>query len=137
MTHNTVVIVGGGIGGLVAARRLRRKLDASDHVIVCEPSPVSHLGPSLLWVMTGARRPERIATDLRLQRRRGIEVLEAQTLELDPGSRVVKTTDGAVHYDRAIVAVGAELAPEALPGFAESAHNVYSLEGARSAGAAL
>lgn len=47
------------------------------------------------------------------------------------------TSDGALAYDRLVIALGAELAPELLPGFAEAAHDVYTLDGAAAAGALL
>lgn len=133
MSPRSVVVIGGGLGGVVAARRLRRRLDPADRVVMVERSPTQFFQPSLLWVMTGARRPERITSDARQQRRRGIEVVEAEALGLDLDGRTVKTTDGALQYDRAVLAVGAELAPEALAGFADAAHNLYSVEGAMSA----
>jgi sulfide:quinone oxidoreductase len=42
-----------------------------------------------------------------------------------------------VEFDRMVLALGAELAPEGMPGFAETANNVYTLEGAEAAGRAL
>ena len=87
MTNRTVVVLGGGTGGLVAARRLRRSLDATDRVVLVDRSATYRFAPSLLWVLTGARRPEQISTDRRRLRRSGIEVLEAEVLEIDPAHR--------------------------------------------------
>ncbi len=137
MADRTVVVLGGGTGGLVAARRLRRLLDPTDRVVVVDRSPTYRFAPSFLWVMTGARRPEQTSADRRRLRRAGVEVLQADALEIDPAGRRVKTSQGEVAFDRLVVALGAELAPDALAGFAEAAHNVYTLEGATAAGAAL
>lgn len=137
MANRTVVILGGGTGGLVAARRLRRSLDATDRVVLVDRSPTYRFAPSFLWVMTGARRPEQISTDRRRLRRAGIEVLEAEVLEIDPARRTVTTSEAELSFDRLVIALGAELAPEAMPGFADAAHNIYTLEGATSAAAAL
>ena len=38
MTNRTVVVLGGGTGGLVAARCLRRSLDATDRVVLVDRS---------------------------------------------------------------------------------------------------
>ena len=54
----TVLILGGGVGGLVAARRLRAKLPRRDRVIVVERSEQHLFQPSLLWVLTGARQAD-------------------------------------------------------------------------------
>lgn len=137
MADHTVVVLGGGTGGLVAAHRLRRRLDAADRVVVIDRSPTFQFAPSFLWVMTGARRPAQISADRGRLRRAGIEILHADALEIDPAGRRVKTTDAEVSFDRLIIALGAELAPDALDGFADAAHNVYTLDGATAAADAL
>ena len=137
MTDRTVVVLGGGTGGLVAARRLRRRLDPADRVVVIDRSPTFQFAPSFLWVMTGARRPEQLSADRGRLRRAGIEMLHTEALEIDPTHRQVKTSEGEVRFDRLIIALGAELAPDTLDGFAEGAHNVYTLDGATAAAHAL
>ncbi len=130
MAENTVVVLGGGTGGVVAAHRLRGALGHDDRVVVVEREPLYRFAPSFLWVLTGDRRPEQITTDIRRLRRRGIEVVEAEALSIETGARRVETSAGPVSYDRLVVALGAELAPELLPGFSETALNVYTVEGA-------
>jgi sulfide:quinone oxidoreductase len=137
MADRTVVVLGGGTGGVVVARRLRRLLNPTDRVVVVERNPTYRYAPSFLWVMTGARRPEQVTADLRRLRRRGIEFLQADVLDIDPAQRRVKTSEAELAYDRLVVSLGAELAPDALAGFSEGAHNVYTLEGALHAGTAL
>jgi sulfide:quinone oxidoreductase len=137
MADRTVVILGGGTGGLVAARRLRRLLDPGDRVVLIDRSPTYRYAPSFLWVMTGARRPEQITRDLRTLRRRGIEVVIADIRAIDTANRSVETSSGAIDYDRLVISLGADLAPEALPGFADSAHNLYTIDGAVGARDAL
>ncbi len=125
---------------MVAARQLRRRLrwlDWSGRVTLVDRDLTYRFAPSFLWVMTGARRPEQVTADLRGLERRGIDVMQAEVLEIDTDGRTVKTTEASLPYDRLVIALGAELAPEALPGFSEGGHNVYTLEGAAAAGAAL
>jgi len=137
MADRTVVILGAGTAGLVAARRLRRSLGAADRVVLVDRDPTFRFAPSFLWVMTGARRPERISADRRRLRRAGIEMLGAEVLAIDPGQRSVKTSEAKIGFDRLVIALGAELAPDDLPGFGRAAHNLYTLEGAIAARDAL
>ncbi len=137
MAGRTVVVMGGGTGGLVAARELRRRLASSDRVVLIDRSSAYSFAPSFLWVMTGARRPAQVTADLRRLRRKGIEVLTSEVRGIDVDGRRVDTADGAVAYDRLVISLGIELAPEALPGFVPAAHNVYDLPGALAAGRAL
>jgi sulfide:quinone oxidoreductase len=137
MPGNTVVVLGGGTGGIVAAHRLRRELAADDRVVLVERDPVYRFAPSFLWVLTGERRPEQISRDLGCLRRRGIEVVPAEARAIDTDARRIETANGPIAYDRLVVALGAELAPGLLPGFAETALDVYTLDGAVQAGRAL
>src|ERR1035437_4282739 len=103
MADRTVVVLGGGTGGLVAARRLRRLLDSADRVVLIDRSATYRYAPSFLWVMSGARRPEKITRDLRTLRRRGIEVVIGDIEAIDTANRRVQTSSGAVRYDRLVV----------------------------------
>jgi sulfide:quinone oxidoreductase len=133
----TAVVLGGGTGGVVAASGLRRRLAPEDRVVLVEREPIYRFAPSFLWVMSGARRADQISSDVRRLRRRGIEVVEASVQAIDSARREVTTSQGTLAYDGLAVALGAELAPDLLPGFAGGAHNLYTLGGAESAGRAL
>lgn len=130
MSAKTVLILGGGVGGLVAADRLRRALPSEDRVILIEREPQHVFQPSLLWVAVGDRHPDRIQRPLARLMRKGIEVVQATVDGIDPSRRVV--TAGGKEYagDALIVALGAELAPEAIPGLADAGHNLYTMGGA-------
>lgn len=137
MSTHTVLVLGGGTGGITTARALRRRLAATDRVVLVERDPVFRFAPSFLWVMSGSRRASQISADIRGLRRRGIEVVEASVSGIDPQRQRVSTSAGELSYDRLVVALGAELAPEAIPGFDEGADDLYTLAGAESANRAL
>lgn len=125
----TVLILGGGVGGLAAARRLARELPAPHRVVLVDRSSQHTFAASYPWVMMGWRRPAQIRGDLRRLVGPAVQVVTAEVQELDLAQRVVRTSGGDIPFGYLIVAVGADLAPEALPGFA-AAHSVYDLEGA-------
>ena len=60
MASRTVVILGGGIGGIVVANDLRRKLPTEHWVVLVERNAEHAFAPSFLWLMTAERRPEDI-----------------------------------------------------------------------------
>ena len=131
------VVLGGGTGGLVAARELRRRLPA-DHGVVLVDRAAEHVyQPSLLWQMVGERRPSQFTRPLARLRRKGIEFrnTEAQALDLD--NRKVVTAAGDLDYDSLVVSLGAELAPETVRGFDEMALNPFSPAGCGDIHAAL
>jgi sulfide:quinone oxidoreductase len=137
MLGKTVLILGGGVGGLVAADRLRRALPHDHRVILIERERQHLFQPSLLWVAVGDRRPEQIQRPLDRLMPKGIELVHATVEALDLSRRVV--TAGGREYmgDAVIVALGAELAPETIPGLADGGHNLYTLSGASAIQEAL
>jgi sulfide:quinone oxidoreductase len=137
MLGRTVLILGGGVGGLVAADRLRRALPRNHRVILIEREPRHLFQPSLLWVAVGDRRPEEIQRPVERLARRGVEVVQAAVEAIDPSRRLV--TAGGREYtgDALIVALGAELAPETISGLADGGHNAYTLDGASAVLGAL
>ena len=103
-----VVIVGGGFGGLYAARRLGRD-DRIDLTLVDRHN--YHLFQPLLYqVATGALAPGEIAQPLRsiLRKNRNTTVLLGEAIGIDIDRRQVTLSDGGpIDYDTLIVASGA------------------------------
>jgi NADH dehydrogenase len=102
-----VVIIGGGFGGISAARALRRAnvdvtlIDRTNHFI---------FQPLLYQVATAALAPSDITAPIRwiLRSQRNTEVLLAEAREIDIGRRVVRVDDDLreLPYDYLIVAPG-------------------------------
>jgi len=130
MSGKTIVILGGGVGGLVAANELRRLLPREHRIVLVEKNAQHAFAPSFLWLMTGDRPPEQITCDVRQLTRPGIEVVLAEAQGIDLPNRRVTTTAQTLNYDYLIVALGAELAPETIPGLSETAHTFYTFDGA-------
>jgi sulfide:quinone oxidoreductase len=130
MSAKTTVVLGGGVGGLVAANELRRLLSREHRVFLVERNLQHAFAPSFLWLMIGDRQGPEITRDLRTLVRPGVEVMEAEALATKPADHQVETTRGLLHYDYLIVALGAELAPEGIPDLACSSHTFFTLDGA-------
>lgn len=128
----TILILGGGIGGLVAARRLRKQLPKAHRIVLIDRETRFLFQPSLLWLMTGLRSPEKITLPLAALARKGIEVVHGEIERINPESRTVHAGGQSYRGDYLVIALGAVLAPEAVPGLAEAGHNLYSLEGAQN-----
>jgi sulfide:quinone oxidoreductase len=125
-----IVIVGGGVGGLVAAKRLRRALGGGHRVTVIDRARDHLFQPSLLWVADGTRRPGGLSRPLSRLNRRGVSFRFGAVQGLDLSARRVRLDDGAVPYDYLLLAPGAELRPDLVPGLAEGGRNLYTLDGA-------
>ncbi len=104
--RHRIVIVGGGFGGLYAAKALR----GEDVDITLVDRRNYHLFQPLLYqVATGSLSPGEIATPLRaiLRKQHNVRVWLGEAVSLDPASRSLILADGSVPYDSLIVACGA------------------------------
>ncbi len=125
----TTVILGGGVGGLVTASTLRRRLDPKHRIVLVDRSPQHVFTPSFLWMMLGWREPTAISRDLGRLSRKGIEVVQEEVLEIDPARRSVKTAQREIIADYLVISFGAEGSPDAVPGLAAAGCNLYDLDG--------
>jgi sulfide:quinone oxidoreductase len=133
----TIIVLGGGIGGIATARALRKRLPRTHRIVLVDRHPDHVFAPSLLWLMVGRRTSEAITRSLTLLERQGIDVRIGTVQHIDPERRAVTVDGDALTADYLVIALGAELAPEAIPGLAGAGHNFYSPGGARSLWAAL
>ena len=133
----TTIILGGGVGGLTAANELRRLSGPEHRVVLIERQPDYLFAPSLLWAMVGVRRIERLARPLGGLLRPGVELVHATVERIDPERKVVVASGRELRYEALVVALGATLAPEALPGYGDAAHDFFEPAGAASFWAAL
>jgi sulfide:quinone oxidoreductase len=85
--------------------------------------------PSFLWLMTGDRKVEQITRPVRQLVQSSVEVIQAEVRGIDLSRRCVEVDTQRLPYDYLIISLGAELAPEVIPGLAEGAHTFYTLDG--------
>jgi len=131
MASRTVLILGGGWGGLTLAHHLRGLLSSEHRVVVVEHNDKFGLHVSNMWLMAGERTGlDQVQRDMGKLKREGIEWVHTQAQQLDPVTRVVETDAGRLSGDYVVIALGAELASHSVPGFAAGALNLYDPEGA-------
>jgi sulfide:quinone oxidoreductase len=129
----TIVVLGGGVGGVIAARELRRRLPRLHRTVLVDRERDHLFLPSLVWLMVGQRTAASIRRPLGRLQRKGIDVRIREIERIDPVARRV-TLAGAetLDADYLIVSLGADLDPAAVPGLAEAGHNFYTLHGAEA-----
>jgi len=101
-----VVIIGGGFGGLDAARALAR---APVAITLLDRHNYHLFQPLLYQVATASLSPGDIASPIRwiLRRQKNVEVLLADAKAIDPAARRIVLDRGEIDYDYLIVATGA------------------------------
>lgn len=102
-----VVIVGGGFGGLYAAKALSR---ANVKVTLIDKRNFHLFQPLLYQVATGTISPADISSPLRavLSKSKNTKVLLGEVSNIDPQGQKVMMGDEAIHYDSLILATGAK-----------------------------
>jgi sulfide:quinone oxidoreductase len=144
----TVIVLGGGVGGVVAATTLQKQLSKQHRVVLVDRERRHLFAPSLLWLMTGDRTAHQISRPLDRLARKGIEVVCGDIARIDPDTRRIQVVECAVgddpvsrgiggtttdlEADYLVISLGADLAPEIIPGLAEGGHNFYTLSGAET-----
>jgi NADH dehydrogenase len=101
-----VVILGGGFGGLYAAKALR---GAEAHVTLVDRRNHHLFQPLLYQVATAGLNPADIAAPIRsvLADQANTAVILAEARSVDVAAKTVALADGAIRYDFLIVATGA------------------------------
>src|ERR1700680_4734500 len=104
-SRHRVVILGGGFGGLYAAKALKK---APIELTLLDRRNFHLFQPLLYQVATGSLSPGEIASPLRavLRRQQNTRVLLAEAVDLNAPRRRVILCDGEMEYDSLIVATG-------------------------------
>lgn len=105
MATHRVVIVGGGFGGLYAAKAMGK---VPAQITLLDKRNFHLFQPLLYQVATGGISPGDIASPLRaiLSRQKNVQVLQAEAIDLDPEQRELVLADGRIPYDSLIIATG-------------------------------
>jgi sulfide:quinone oxidoreductase len=126
----SILVLGGGVGGLVVATHLRKRLPKEHRITLVDREQSFVFAPSLLWLLTGDRTAEKISRPLARLERKGIEIVGGEIESIAPERGQAIVNGRTLCADYLVVALGAELAPEMIPGLAEAGHDIYSLRGA-------
>jgi NADH dehydrogenase len=124
-----VVIVGGGFGGLYAARRLKR---APVQVVLVDRRNFHLFQPLLYQVATGWLSAANIAAALRavLSAQKNARVILGEAVGLDPERRQLFLSDGELSYDTLVVATGSRHHYFGNPGWKRFAPGLKTVEDA-------
>ena len=133
----TILVLGGGIGGVATARALRKRLPPAHRIALVDRERAHVFAPSLLWLMVGRRTADAIQRPLARLARKGIEVRLGDIQRIDPEERLVTVGTDVLSADYLVIALGADLDPASIPGLTEAGHNFYTLPGAQAFWAAL
>lgn len=138
-----ILVLGGGVGGTLAAnllaRKLKRRIDAGDVALTLVDEGGEHVyQPGFMYIAMGGERAEKLHRPERSLLDRRIQLVIARATRIDPATRRVELESGEpLAYDYLLIATGSRIVPEEIPHFAEEAHHFYGADAAERLRAAL
>lgn len=130
-----ILILGGGFGGLVAARRLALSLGPSHDITLVAPNQKFTFYPALVHLAFGECSVDDISFDLASTTKElGIRFVQGEMIRIYAERRTVEIVgndfNGELGYDYLIFAMGRRLATEKVPGFFEHAQHLLGVKAA-------
>ncbi len=133
-----VVILGGGFAGLTLAIELDSLAESGRaEVTLVERMPTFQMGLAMEWVLAGRRGRDEGERPYSALRARHVRFVQEEVMAIDTSAQVVHTKAARLPYDHLVVALGAELAPELVPGLAEASYNLCDMTSVEKLTAAL
>ncbi len=115
-----LLVVGGGFGGMIAARRLKSLLPSAS-VQLIEPRSVYHACPFSNLVVAGERPLSAQAFGYDVLGDEGVEHIRAAAVDVDPSAQTVSLDNGnTLQYDKLVLSPGVDIRWNALEGYDET-----------------
>jgi sulfide:quinone oxidoreductase len=125
-----VLVLGAGFGGLELTARLSAEFGADVDVVLIDQSDAFVFGFAKLDVMFGRALPSAVRHPYSGLVKPGVRFVQTTVRSIDPVARSVETDAGMFTADILVVALGADLDPDATPGLVEAGHEFYTVAGA-------
>jgi sulfide:quinone oxidoreductase len=125
-----ILVLGAGFGGLELTTRLSDEFGDDVEIVLIDQSDHFVFGFSKLDVMFGRKVPAAVRHAYRDIVKPGVEFVQTTIRSIDPVAKRVETDAGPYEADVLVVALGADLHPDATPGLVEGGHEFYTVAGA-------
>jgi sulfide:quinone oxidoreductase len=133
-----IVVLGGGVGGTLVANLLDKALGREAHVTVVDPTGMHDYQPGYLYVALGEAKGHWLSREERTLLRRGVDLAIEEAIRIHPEAGTVQLArGGSLEWDYLVIATGARLVPDQIPGLSEGSFDFYSLAGAERLGQEL
>ncbi len=128
-----ILILGGGTGGVVAAKKLVEVLGRPGElyeVTLVSDNPDHEFQPLYFDVALSTAKPEEVKAPLQSLEKLGVRVVIDRVVRIDAANRRVYMSRGSLDYDYLIVSLGVRYGWDAYPGLEQAGYHNYTLEGA-------
>jgi len=127
-----VLVLGGGVGGVVAARRLSQVLSKKGEYEVILVSAESYFDFKPLYVDVALHygRVDELRVPLKGLEKYKVRVIIDRVKRVDPANRLVVAEGSSYEYDYLVISLGVRYGWEEYPGLERAGYHNYTLEGA-------
>lgn len=124
-----IIVLGSNFAGITAAFEMRRKLPDNHEITVVSPNENFLYVPSLIWVPFGKRKVKDISFDMTQKfKLKGIRFIKDEATKVTPASNTVETkANGTLNYDYLVIASGASLVFDTIPGIKPEDGNIQCI----------
>jgi sulfide:quinone oxidoreductase len=129
-----VVVLGGGVGGTLAAnliaRKLKRQIAAGEAKVTVVDETGNHAyQPGYMYIAMGHERPEKLVRPERKLLDGNVELLVDTVERIEAAGQSVQLASGQrVDYAQLVIATGSRIMPEEIEHFDTEAHHFYTAE---------
>jgi len=127
-----VVVLGAGFGGLELTTILSDALGDALDLVLIDKGDAFVFGFSKLDVMFGRQQPAAVRHAYRDIVKPGVRFVQTAVRSIDAEAKRTVTDAGAFDADILVVALGADIHPEATPGLVEGGNEFYTVAGAEA-----
>jgi sulfide:quinone oxidoreductase len=138
-----VVVLGGGVGGTLAANLIARKLKhqiaaGEARVTVVDETGNHAYQPGYMYIAMGQERAEKLVRPERKLLDGNVELIVDTIERIDPAGQTVQLASGKrLDYGQLVIATGSRIVPEEIEHFDTEAHHFYTAGAAASLRKAL
>ncbi|MHB8891580.1 MAG: NAD(P)/FAD-dependent oxidoreductase [Candidatus Limnocylindrales bacterium] len=129
-----VVVLGGGVGGTLAANLIARKLkkqiaNGEARVTVVDATGNHAYQPGYMYIAMGQERAEKLVRPERGLLDKNVELVVDTIERIDAAGQSVQLASGQrLDYAQLVIATGARIMPEEIEHFEQEAHHFYTAE---------
>jgi sulfide:quinone oxidoreductase len=130
-----VVVLGGGVGGTLAANLIARKLKSEIRsgqakVTVVDATGSHAYQPGYMYIALGSEKPEKLVRPEKSLLDGNVELVIDGVAKIDPAGKVSLASGVEMAFDQLVIATGSRILPESLANFEGEAHHFYTAEAA-------
>lgn len=130
MNKSTVVILGGGVGGIVTANKLAKLLPPEFEITLIEKNEIHSFAASFLWQMVNKRKQNQVTAPLTKLLDERVKILFEEVKQIDAENKSIITEKNQLHFEYLVIALGSSTDQSPFNQNQSDVHTYYTVEGA-------